>query len=114
MSFCDVHWWSEVGIFRGIGSVNDTSAPPEKVCGRPERWNEGPGGVRIECRRAHAGRDKLVLHGVNRRLLLLVLLGPGRVAWIDQWCLGSRWCRVQVQLRLCKHICLGRCHWCLN
>ena len=68
ISFGDVHGWSEVGIFRGIGPVIDTSTPSERVCGG---WNEG-----------RRERDKIVimLHGMNRRLLLLV---PGRVAWID-------------------------------
>ena len=70
MSFCDGHGWSEMGVFRGVGPIIDTSAPSERVCGR---WNEGP-----------RERDKIVmLHGMNRRLLLLLLLVPGRVAWID-------------------------------
>ena len=88
MSFCDGHGWSEVGIFRSIGPVMDTSATPERVCVRHKRWNEGPGGVRIG---PTLEEITLLLHGVNRRLLLLVLVGPGRVAWIDRWCLGSRW-----------------------
>jgi len=50
MSFGDGHECSEMAILRSIGSVIDTSAPPERVCVRHKRRNEEP-----------RGRDKIVV-----------------------------------------------------